>query len=383
MAVPPFRVLRFAPLLVAVVELAAPDHSQAVEYTVTRIQPPPNAYSAVPTGLNDLGHVVGWSQFFDGSPSLQAWLWTPENGLTYLPPPPGLSRWRAMEINNGDVIAGDEGFDSGQAWRFQSGTYELLGVLSGDSASTAAAINEQGTIVGTSRDAGHFTVPPNAFLDRTGQSMELVLAGGWGTFLNDSGQVVGYASNQAWRFTPGAGVQFLGPLASRTLTWAWSINSRGDVAGEAAFATGNGHVPFLFTDSGGIQEIGNFGGGASATDINDSGAVVGDFQTSINLPWIWTPGGSVRFLGNLIDPSENLNLISAVRINAVGQILCLAFDNEVAAFRPVLLTRVGGNGKDTMKPQPLPPLAAPGFTFLGLTLARERLLLTSQRPWQD
>lgn len=373
MFVSPPWTLRFAAALVGAGALAVPAAAQTVRYAVTRIEPPPNAYSAVPTGFNDLGHVVGWSQFFDGSPTLQGWVWTPEDGLTYLPQPPGLSRWRAMEINDGGVVAGDGGFDSGQAWRFQNGVYEMLGVLPGDNASTAAAINEEGTITGTSRDAGRFTVPPNAFLAGVGEPMSLVSTDAWGTYLNDFGQVVGYSSNRAWRFSPGAGVQLLGPLGSRGLTWAWSVNSRGDVVGDAAFASGNGHVPFLFTDAGGMQEIGNFGGGAVATDINDAGVVVGDFQTSLNQPWIWRPASGVYFLGALIDPAENLNLINAVRINGVGQVLCLAFDNEVADFRPVVLTPLRGRNMGRTRRLTAPPIPVPGMLLLGFTLAQQQI----------
>jgi probable HAF family extracellular repeat protein len=313
---------------------------QRVEYTITRIHPPPNAFGAVATGFNDLGHVVGRSQFFDGSPGLQGWVWKPAEGLTLLPQPPGLSRWSASDINNGGVIAGDGGFDSGQAWRLENGAYVFLGILPGDNVSTAGAINELGKIVGTSRDGGSFLVPPNAFLSESGQPMELVLAGGWAAFVNDSDQVVGHVSNQAWRSTPGSGVEMLGPLPSHPLTWAWAINAHGDVVGEAAWANGNGHVPFLFTDAGGMQQLGNFGGGASAADINAAGVVVGTYDPGVSRAWIWSEQKGMRILNDLVDPAKQISLMAAGRINEAGQILCRAYDNTVPGFRPVVLTPV-------------------------------------------
>lgn len=78
--------------------LAASAALSQVGYGMQRIEGPPEAYSMVATGMNDLGHVVGWSQFFDGGPSLRAWVWTPETGVTYLPQPPGLGTWAATDI---------------------------------------------------------------------------------------------------------------------------------------------------------------------------------------------------------------------------------------------------------------------------------------------
>src|SRR5262245_13118709 len=116
--------------VLALAAIAMPTLS-AQSYSVQRIEQDPAASSIFGTGLNDLGHVVGWAQFFGGGPVLRSWIWTPETGVTFLVPPPGQSLLRAMDVNDADVIAGDGGYDTGVAWRWTAGAIQLLGVLPG------------------------------------------------------------------------------------------------------------------------------------------------------------------------------------------------------------------------------------------------------------
>src|SRR5262245_5964004 len=206
----------------AVLALAVPAlHAQA--WTVQRIEPTPGASSMFGTGLNEAGHVVGWSQFFGGGPVLRSWIWTPETGLTWLTPPPGQSLLRAMDLNDADVIAGDGGYDTGFAWRWTEGSFDLLGVLpGGDTVSTAGGINQLSDIAGASRNGSSFLVPPSVFVSKPGLPLEELWGSGTGTDINDAGQVVGYtATNLAFRITPDSGLQLLGKLGSKDLTWAW------------------------------------------------------------------------------------------------------------------------------------------------------------------
>lgn len=313
--------------------------AQPTGYTVTRILPVGTAFSWVGTSLNDQGTVVGWSQFFDGSTSLQSWVWTSEAGLVYLPDPPGQPRSRAIDLNEAGVITGDGGFDSGVAWRWDGTGYEFLGVLEGGTCSTASAINELDEIAGTSRNCNSFLIPPDAFVDdATGGGLVEVFAGGWATRMNDLGVVVGYASNAAWRFVPGSGGEFLGNLGSKPLTWAYGVNNAGAIVGEAAAANGNGHVPWIFTDAGGMQEIGDFGGSAGAVDINDAGTVIGNSGAVVSQPWIWTAQDGLTFINPLIDPAETIGILDVVKINASGQILARIIDNVTGDLYPVVLT---------------------------------------------
>jgi hypothetical protein len=311
-----------------------------IEYSVERITPVPGAFSTSGTGMNELGHVVGWSQHFDGGPNLRAWVWTPTTGLTYLPTPPTQSNARAIGINDAGVIAGDGGFDSGLAWRYDGG-YEMIPVFDGDSVGTAGGINASGQIAGTSRNGQSFLIPPHAFLETPGLGIQGVQSGGWGGRINDAGQIVGYASNAAWVFTPGSGSQFIGPLGSKPLTWAWGLNNAGSVVGDAAQANGNGHVPWVWTAADGMTEIGNFGGSAIAVDINAQGSVLGNYSPGPTQPFTWSAANGIRFFANHIDPAEQLALMGATIINDAGQILCSAMDLTNAQRFPVVLTPLG------------------------------------------
>jgi len=329
----PTRPIRRALLLA--LSLATPAAAQSVEYDVVRL-PNPGDSIVTATGLNELGHVVGVALFSE-APTMRAWFWSAEDGVSVLPAPPGLATYRAIDVNADGAIAGDGGYDFGQAWRYAGGAYEMLGTLAGDPISTAAGIDAAGTIVGTSRTLT-FSDPPDTFVSEPGLALQLVQSSSQAAYLNDAGQIVGWTSSlTAWRFTPGVGVEFLPPLGSHVLTYATSINARGDVVGYASLATGSGTVPFLYTDAGGMQPTGSFGGGASAADVSDDRVVVGTFSIGGTHPWIWTAQTGVRFLDDLIDPAEDLNLLSATRINEAGQILARAADLSTFARFPVLL----------------------------------------------
>jgi uncharacterized membrane protein len=331
---------RTLPRALAAAVLTVPTFAAAQDFTVMRIDPVPGAFSTLASGLNDQGRVVGHCQFFDGGPQLRAWVWSETAGLSFLPQPPGLNRWVATDVNEAGVIRGDGGYDFGQAWRYDGQGYELLGSLPGGDMSTASTLDEAGVVAGTSRNSQSFLTPPQSFAAVPGQPLAPLVAGGFATHNNDLGQVVGYASNKAYLTQPGGAVTFLGPLGTKPNTWAWSVNAAGTVVGEAAAANGNGHVPFRWTAAGGMQEIGNFGGSAAAVDVNDGGAVVGNSGASVPQPWLWREGVGLRFLGQAIDPAEQLGLLSATRINDAGQILGQAIDQTNGARFPVLLTPI-------------------------------------------
>jgi probable HAF family extracellular repeat protein len=363
---PAFVRLRLALVLSGLALVASPTlYGQA--YSVQRIEQPAGASSLIGTGLNNQGHVVGWSQFFGAPPTLRSWIWTPETGLTYLTPPPGQSLLRAMDVNDSDVIAGDGGYDTGVAWRYTNGVFELLGVLpGGDTVSTAGGINASGDIAGASRFGSSFLVPPSAFVSKPGQTLQEVYSTGTGTAINSAGQVVGYSTiNQAFRYTPGSGAQLLGPLGNYNLNFPWGINSAGDVVGEAVKSNSSFYepLPFLYTNAGGMQKIGTFTGHAAAVSINDARQVVGNYFAP-GLPftysWIWSAQTGVHYLKDMVAPAEHINILKAARINASGQILCQAVDNQSGDHVVAILTPVGaaawthlGFGLDGSFGQPL------------------------------
>lgn len=337
-------------LVVGLAFLGVAHSAQTVAYDVEVLGNVPGADSTIPTGMNDLGEVVGWSQFFGSSTGLVGWRWSSDEGFTVLPQPFGSSTSRAIDINDAGVIAGDQGFDSGVAWRLEEGTYELLDTVGGYPGSYAAGIDASGSVAATAK-TGSIVFPQIVFVNTpVGGSAEIVGDGYCGYltgYLNDLGQVTGTATPtvttiQAFRFTPGLGVELLGALGGRPLTHGNSINQGGDVVGYATQSNGNGSVPFLYTDTGGMQEIGGFGGGAVANDVNDGRVVVGTFDTSgPSRAWVWTASEGVRFLDDLVDPGTTVKLLEARRVNERGQILGYGFDDSVGDFRPFLLTRRG------------------------------------------
>ena len=89
----------------------------------------------------------------------------------------------------------------------------------------------------------------------------------------------------------------LGTLGGNT--YASAINSHGDVAGNSATATGNDHA-FLWTASGGMQDLGTLGGLVStATALNDSDEIIGTSTTIDNSPhnYFWFPSTGMMAFG--------------------------------------------------------------------------------------
>lgn len=231
-------------------------------YTLTILGNPPGADSAIGVRMNNLGHVAGWSQYFgQGEPSLKGWVWTPEDGFTVLPPPPGffLGRSRAMDISDTGIVAGDGGFDIGLAWRYENGTYTVTGGVQGMPGAYLGGINNAGDIAGTAKD-GTIATPDFAWVDfNGGELLTIPLDGGRATDVNNIGQVTGSTQGpgtpfQAFRWDQESGIQFLGSLGL-AFSFANAINDSGQVVGSARSATGNTTRAWIYADELGMQEL--------------------------------------------------------------------------------------------------------------------------------
>jgi len=261
-----------------------------------------------------------------------------------LPPPPGFTQYRAMDISDTGTIAGDGGFDSGLAWRYDDGVVTVIGAVDGLFINYLGGVNDAGDVAGTSKDAS-FGTPDRAFFDIN--QVELLNltpdVGGRATDVNNFGEVSGYATAggfAAFRWDEASGLQFLGSLGLAH-SFANAINDSGDAVGEALSATGNTSIPWIYTDALGMQQIlAPVTQSSAATGINSLGNVVGTTQvTGPDLAWLWTGGGSVSDLNDLFDAvAENITTLAAHDINDAGQILALGFDNNVSEFRTVVLT---------------------------------------------
>lgn len=345
----PSRATLIGPTLV-ILAVASSARGQSGNYTVTNLGSPQGAYSALGVRMNNLGQVAGWSSYYgQGEPSLKGWVWTPDEGFTILPPPPGFfdGRSRAMDINDNGVVAGDGGYDIGLAWRYENGIYTATGGVDGLPGAYLGGINNAGDLAGTAKDAT-ITTPDRAWVDVSGGALINLTpgtGGGRATDVNNLCQVCGYSQGlatgfEAFRWDSEGGIQFLGTLGL-AYSFANRINDAGDIVGVASSGSGNTNRAWIYTDAAGMQELpAPFLNASTAISINNDGHVVGISERSgPDLNWLWTGGSSTVDIATLFDSAAaNVNVLAVKDINDTGQILVQVFDNNVADYRMLILT---------------------------------------------
>jgi probable HAF family extracellular repeat protein len=278
-------------------------------YTVTDLGP------LSPTGINSWAQVVG-------SYNAQAFLWTKSSGM------------------------------------------KGLGILSGGSDSTAAAINVFGVVTGTADGTGTQIFPNDPSENQT--CSDLIQPFVWtslkgiqglgtlGTFppaswgcyvpfsataINDLGGVVGYTGElgsyqYAFLWTPTENMSLFGDTYPPT--FANGINNLNEIVGQNSshLTFGTGHATYW--KQGSATDLGTLGGGAdivdfgsSANGVNDLGEVVGWSTTAPD--WtsvhavLWKPNGAVQDLGTLSPDTSS----SASEINIFGQVIGSSGDTLV------------------------------------------------------
>jgi probable HAF family extracellular repeat protein len=151
--------------------------------------------------------------------------------------------------------------------------------------------------------------------------------------INNSGTIVGSSGTEetthAFNRSSSGGIRDLGTLPGDSESEAFGINERGDVVG---YSNGpSGMRAFLWSDKEGMKSLGTLPGGISsrALSINQQGVVVGSSQTSVGVThpvpraFVWSPAGGMQDLNALIAAGSGVFLMEAVGINARGQILVL------------------------------------------------------------
>ncbi|HLH01044.1 MAG TPA: hypothetical protein VKX49_32370 [Bryobacteraceae bacterium] len=186
----------------------------------------------------------------------------------------------ATAINASGVIAGS----NGHAFRLVNGTYQDLGVLAGGDWSAAYSLNDAGTAAGCGDLASGLmrAVVWNA----DGSSMQLGTLGGANSYaaaINNNGTVVGHsgtASGYEHAFVEANGAMHdLGTLNGGS-SYAYGINDSGSIVGYSWSDIEDNPRAFLYSD-GGMQDLNALIGGAAgwqlleAYGINASGEIAG------------------------------------------------------------------------------------------------------------
>jgi probable HAF family extracellular repeat protein len=182
----------------------------------------------------------------------------------------------AAAINNNNQVVGTSGFD---AFLLSNGTMRDLGNLGGSS--SAAALNSMGDVVGSASTSSG----THPFLFHNGVLSDLGIQTGFNsgaaTGVNRSDQVVGQFNGGSRRqafsraFLRQNGLfTDLGTLGGRSAS-ATGINNSGQIVGSSLNASGQNHA-FVW-QNGTMHDLGTLPGGAfsSAAAINDVGVIVG------------------------------------------------------------------------------------------------------------
>src|SRR6516162_9904255 len=158
-----------------------------------------------------------------------------------------------------------------------------LGTLGGSS--TASAISGSGLVVGSSEVNGG---NEHAFLWSSAHGMidvgllhsDDLFSVAYG--VNRSGTVVGESGGFGFLWTKSGGMQDLGNLGGTDTTTAYGINDSGQVVGTSFLPNNAAQHAFLWTAAEGMQDLGTLGGNSIATAINNSEQVVGYSYLSDN-----------------------------------------------------------------------------------------------------
>src|SRR6188474_930312 len=278
----------------------------APTYTVQDLGTLQGDYSSTAMGINALGDVVGWSA---GPSGTRAFLYTNAAGMTALAGPSGRPVTTARAVNANRTVVGNAsigGGDIGHAVRWQAGVPLDLGTLGIGDYSDARGVNATGVTVGVSHTDGGTLLAVHGFrytstgmVDLTPTSDDAHAEG-----INDVGQIVGWREGRAFRLT-GTTFTDLGVASGFASSFAYAINSSGQVAGHVISGSGNSEQIFRYTN-GTMTILGGLGEFNRALGMNSAGDVVGYGLPVLGLRqgFVYTDTNGMRGLNQLIDSTS-------------------------------------------------------------------------------
>jgi probable HAF family extracellular repeat protein len=269
--------------------------------------------SAIGFKINNYGTAVGWAETVYGySQAFQSASGGALQTLAAL----SASDSYALGINNAGLIAGTayvNGQPHGVIWNGSSTADLGAGMF-------VTGINDPGAVIGGN---GHAFI----LLNGVYQDLGVLPGGGWSSAagINQSGTVVGDSSVSSGNFrgflwTPQSGMLELGTLGGLN-SHATGINQSGEVIGHASLASGYEHG---FSAVGAIMtDLGTLGGSSYAYGINDSGTIVGySWPANSDNPhaFVYLKGIMID-LNSLVPSGAGWELLEAYGINNAGQIV--------------------------------------------------------------
>jgi probable HAF family extracellular repeat protein len=311
--------------------------------------------TASPRAIDNNGNVAGVFETSKKPRQTHAFYWTKKRGLQDLGTLGGNGDdSAAFGINAAGQVVGQAnsapgGSDQAFLWSAGSGMVDL-GNLGGAS-SVGNAINASGEVAGQSDLASGFT---NGFLWTSSAGLQSIgtLQSGQqsgANAINSSGEIAGWAnvdSNEdAVIWTASAGLVSLGINANCGAT-AFGINDSAEVVGwfnNSASCTFTSHG-FSWTESTGFKDLGVLPGAqySFAYGVNSSGQIVGTGNTATlsTVALLWTANGALQDLNTLIPSKSTRTLVSANAINDAGQIVADATAKNGTGHYAVLLTPI-------------------------------------------
>jgi probable HAF family extracellular repeat protein len=309
-------------------------NARGVQYAVTDLGTLGGTASCA-FGINGSGQVVGWAYTTTGAQ--HAFLWS-AGTIKDLGTVGGIQSV-AYCINSSGEVGGYCSTSNGTVHAFlysDGGPMQDFNNILGVAQSTARSINDSGQITGGAVPSGGVQ---HGFLYSGDTVHDLGTLGGTrncGTGINNSGQVAGNSDNsdgnsRAFLYSGGT-MQDLGVLGEIPggCSYANGINDGGQVVGSSNYIGGGYQHAFRTAPGQPIKpddDLGTLGGPFSSADaINSSGQVVGWAQTINKYPhtydaFLYSDGGPMQDLNDLIDVASGWWLIEATAINDLGQIV--------------------------------------------------------------